>query len=98
MSCLEAPQLGAIRSVGKAICGAVARAARREAARAGKIAPLLAKRPFTYRCALLYPGYPGVGERVGKSSPGEHPRQVHPVLTGCVYIAERVAQDCGNLG
>jgi hypothetical protein len=45
--------MGTIRSLlARPFGRAVAPAARREVARAGKIAPLLARRPVTYRCAL----------------------------------------------
>ena len=52
---LEAPQIGRDkRSGGVTVCGAVARAARREAARAGNNGSTSVEiPPVTYRCALL---------------------------------------------
>jgi len=48
---LEAPQIAILSLWRDHSCGAVARAARRQAARAGKLAQLLSRRPVTYWCA-----------------------------------------------
>ncbi len=89
MSCQEDPQMGRDPvPVGEVICGAVAREACREAARAEKNGSTTDE--TTVDLSVRAPLYPGVDKRVGKSSPGEHRRQMYPVLAGCVCIPERV--------
>jgi len=53
---------GAIRSCRRGFCGAVARAARREAARAGKNTPPLSRRPVTYSPRALQSAWHPVAE------------------------------------